>query len=49
MAKLRVVGGGPPFLKMGAKVLYPAAALDAWIAARPVRTRTHEPDARATA
>jgi predicted DNA-binding transcriptional regulator AlpA len=35
LAKLRVKGGGPPFVKIGAKVLYPEAELEAWIAARP--------------
>ena len=37
LAKLRVIGGGPPFVKLGAKVLYEAADLEAWIAAQGKR------------
>ena len=32
--KSRVSGFGPPFLKIGAKVLYEVADLDAWLARR---------------
>ena len=35
LAKLRVHGGGPPYLKLGASVRYPEDALSDWIAARP--------------
>ncbi|MBA3522497.1 MAG: DNA-binding protein [Gemmatimonadales bacterium] len=40
LAKLRVLGGGPPFVKLGAKVLYDADDLDAWIAAKGKRRST---------
>ena len=42
MAKLRVTGGGPPFVKLGAKVLYDADDLEAWIAAQGKRRSTSE-------
>lgn len=42
LAKLRVNGGGPPFLKLGAKVLYDAADLEAWIGAHGKRRSTAE-------
>jgi len=32
--KLRVTGGGPPFVKMGARVSYDLADLSAWIEAQ---------------
>jgi excisionase family DNA binding protein len=32
MAKLRVYGGGPPFLKLGRRVLYDPSDLDQWLA-----------------
>jgi predicted DNA-binding transcriptional regulator AlpA len=31
--KLRVFGGGPSFVKLGARVVYDPADLDAWLAA----------------
>lgn len=34
LAKLRVYGGGPAFLKLGRKVLYERADLDSWLAER---------------
>jgi predicted DNA-binding transcriptional regulator AlpA len=34
MEKLRVFGGGPPFAKLGRRVVYSAAALDDWLRAR---------------
>ena len=37
LEKLRVTGGGPAYLKLGRRVRYEAADLDAWKAAR----RTH--------
>jgi hypothetical protein len=42
LAKLRVVGGGPPFVKLGAKVLYEEADLEAWIAAQGKRRSTSD-------
>ena len=38
LAKLRVVGGSPPFYKFGRQVLYDRAELDSWIAARRHRS-----------
>ena len=32
--KLRLTGGGPTFVKFGAKVLYDPDDLEAWVAAR---------------
>lgn len=32
--KLRCYGGGPKFIKIGKKVVYDQADLDAWMAAR---------------
>jgi predicted DNA-binding transcriptional regulator AlpA len=40
LAKLRVLGGGPPFIKLGARVVYDAADVDAWIAAKGKRHST---------
>src|SRR3954451_9552851 len=34
LEKLRMVGGGPKFLKLGRKVAYERQALDAWLDAR---------------
>lgn len=41
LAKFRVYGGGPRFVKLGRKVLYRQADLDAWIEAN-ARTSTSE-------
>jgi hypothetical protein len=40
LAKLRVVGGGPPFVKLGTKVLYEDSDLAAWITAKGKCTST---------
>jgi len=40
LAKLRCIGGGPPFRKVGAKVFYPKAELEKWILAHPLQTIT---------
>ena len=42
--KLRVVGGGAPFIKMGKTVVYDVTDLDAWMAERRFRS-TAEADA----
>ena len=34
LARLRLVGGGPRYVKAGRLVLYPATELDRWLAAR---------------
>jgi predicted DNA-binding transcriptional regulator AlpA len=36
--KLRVFGGGPVFLKLGRRVAYDVADLDAWLTARRRRS-----------
>jgi hypothetical protein len=42
--KLRILGGGPPFAKIGAKaVRYPADKLDAWLAACERRSTSDTP------
>jgi predicted DNA-binding transcriptional regulator AlpA len=35
LAKRRLSGDGPPFVKLGARVLYPERELYAWIEAQP--------------
>jgi predicted DNA-binding transcriptional regulator AlpA len=35
LAKLRVVGGGPAFVRLGTKVLYDEAELAAWLDSKP--------------
>ncbi|AHG91862.1 hypothetical protein J421_4325 [Gemmatirosa kalamazoonensis] len=42
LAKLRVVGGGPPYIKIGARVVYEVADLEAWVAARGKRRSTSD-------
>jgi predicted DNA-binding transcriptional regulator AlpA len=42
LAKLRLTGGGPPFRKLGSRVLYPQVALEEWIGSRPVFLSTSE-------
>ena len=41
LAKLRVTGEGPPFLKIGKSVRYDPVAVDEWLANRK-RTSTSE-------
>jgi Helix-turn-helix domain len=36
LAKFRHVGGGPQFVKLGSRCLYPRESLDAWIRANLV-------------
>jgi excisionase family DNA binding protein len=38
LEKLRVIGGGPEFVKFGKAVRYEKEALDRWIASRRRRT-----------
>ena len=40
LAKLRCVGGGPAYLKLGRKVLYRRSDLAAWLNARRVANTT---------
>ena len=42
LAKLRVNGGGPPFLKLGWKVLYDEADVAEWLAAQGKRRSTSD-------
>jgi predicted DNA-binding transcriptional regulator AlpA len=35
LAKRRLTGEGPPFIKLGSRVLYPMSELQAWIDAQP--------------
>ena len=34
LEKLRMIGGGPPFLKVGHKVVYERDTFEAWVSAR---------------
>jgi len=45
LAKLRLSGGGPPYVKLGAAVRYPEDSLAQWIAAQPRRHSTAQVDA----
>ena len=42
LAKRRVYGGGPPYIKMGAKVLYSERDLQEWITSQPRLRSTAE-------
>lgn len=42
LAKRRVLGGGPPYTKLGGRVVYDAADVDAWIAAQGKRHSTSD-------
>lgn len=42
LAKLRVYGGGPPYIKAGSRVIYDTRDLDPWMASRK-RTSTSDP------
>jgi len=43
LEKLRVFGGGPPFLKLGRLVRYRVEDLDAWMNARLVGSTSERP------
>jgi len=50
LARWRVQGGGPPFIKMGGRIRYDVADLDAWLESRRrVSTSDREEPARLTA
>ena len=36
LAKWRVQGGGPEYLKIGAKIMYPQRAFEAWLDSKKV-------------
>jgi hypothetical protein len=40
LAKMRCIGGGPPFVKAGRRVLYRRADIKAWLDARRVKNTT---------
>lgn len=40
LAKMRLRGDGPPFKKVGGKVVYPEMELEAWLEAKPLQTST---------
>ncbi len=40
--KLALDGGGPPFVKVGRRVLYPVDEADAWLKARMVRSTSEQ-------
>ena len=43
LAKLRIYGGGPKFIKLGRKIRYARSDLDAWIASgRSASTSEHK-------
>lgn len=42
LAKLRCRGGGPPFVKLGARVFYVAADVETWLSAQTVFRSTSE-------
>ncbi|MBN8916344.1 MAG: DNA-binding protein [Rhizobiales bacterium] len=42
LAKLRIYGGGPSFIKAGKKVLYVRDDLDTWMTSR-IRANTSQP------
>lgn len=46
LEKLRVVGGGPPFIRLGGAVRYQLEDLDSWIAANRRRTTSEDPSGR---
>lgn len=41
LARWRMRGGGPAFVKLGARVMYPLDELEAWVA-RQLRTSTSD-------
>lgn len=50
LARWRVQGGGPPFIKMGGRIRYDVEDLDAWLESRRRRSTSDEGDpARLTA
>ena len=48
LAKLRLRGSGPEYIKLGSAVRYPADALETYIAAQPRRRSTQEPSSPST-
>jgi hypothetical protein len=46
LAKMRLRGDGPPYKRIGGRVMYPEDLLDHWIDAQPVQHSTAEGSAR---
>ena len=46
LAKWRVRGDGPPFIKVSTRVLYPTIELEKWLASRPLLRSTAEATVR---
>jgi hypothetical protein len=42
LATQRTRGGGPPFRKLGGRVVYPADSLEQWIAGHPLQDSTSD-------
>jgi predicted DNA-binding transcriptional regulator AlpA len=42
LAKMRLRGGGPPFVRLGTSVRYPEDALREWLVALPLRRSTSD-------
>ena len=42
LAKIRVAGGGAPYLKLGARVFYPKHELEEWVRSHPLKRSTSE-------
>jgi predicted DNA-binding transcriptional regulator AlpA len=40
LQRSRVVGGGPPYIKLGRSVRYPVANLVQWLSSQPLRHST---------
>jgi predicted DNA-binding transcriptional regulator AlpA len=43
LEKKRVAGDGPPFIKLGRMIVYDTRDLDAWLAARRIRSTSESP------
>jgi predicted DNA-binding transcriptional regulator AlpA len=48
-AKRRVTGNGPPFVKIGGRVVYERSAIEAWLRARTFSNTTEQSAAEAIA
>jgi predicted DNA-binding transcriptional regulator AlpA len=40
LQRTRLIGGGPPFIKLGRSVRYPAARLAEWLESQPLHLST---------
>ena len=46
LSKLRVHGGGPPFKRIGGRVMYPEDLLEGWLDSKPVQHSTADGSTR---